>query len=406
MKEQGGADHLIFDRMWMHGTPQDETTRGIALSGMTYVAILDSYFNDFHCVAVTGSCTDAQAISGGGGDNPGGPYKIVGNFLEASGENILFGGGPATVTPTDIEIRRNYLFKPMIWKPGEPGFVGGTSGHPFIVKNHFELKNAQRVLFEGNILENVWGGFSQMGFSVLLTPKNQGNHCPNCRVTDVTIRYNEVLSAGGVLQIANIKSDAGGAAAAGERYSIHDLLAEDIREQDYGGLGLFALILAHEPPLRDVRIEHATAFVPRALFSIGNTTGQKLTNFVIANNLFSSSGPRQIGNAGGGPQNCAFQPDAQGPAGIFKSCFADPAVTHNLIVAGANWPAGNIIVKDAAAAGLKSLAGNKVQDYRLCRSKDEASSCKKASPAIAAGTDGKDIGADIDRIQQATAGVI
>jgi hypothetical protein len=81
-------------------------------------------------------------------------------------------------------------------------------------------------------------------------------------------------------------------------------------------------------------------------------------------------------------------------------------VTHNLIVGGANWPAGNIMVKDAAAAGLKSLAGNKVQDYRLCRSKDEASSCKKASPAIAAGTDGKNIGADIDRIEQATAGVI
>jgi hypothetical protein len=406
MKQRGGAHHLIFDRMWMHGTAQDETTRGIALSGMTYVAILDSYFNDFHCINVTGACTDAQAISGGGGDDPGGPYKIVGNFLEASGENILLGGGPATTTPSDIEIRHNHLFKPMIWKEGTAGFVGGASGHPFIVKNHFELKNAQRVLFEGNVLENVWGGFSQTGFSILLTPKNQGNRCAQCRVTDITVRYNKVRSAGGVLQIANIKSDAGGATAAGERYSIHDLLVEDIREQDYRGFGLFALILADAPPLRDVRIEHVTAFVPRGIFSIGNVTGQKLTNFVIANNLFSSSGPRQIGSAGGGPQNCAFQPDAQGPAGIFKSCFANPVVTHNLIAAGANWPAGNITVKDAAAAGLKSPAGNTVQDYRLCRSKDEASSCKKASPAIAAGTDGKDIGADIDGIEQATAGVI
>lgn len=406
MKQRGGAHHLIFDRVWMHGTAQDETTRGIALSGMTYVAIVDSYFNDFHCVAVTGSCTDAQAISGGGGDNPGGPYKIVDNFLEASGENILFGGGPATTTPSDIEIRHNHLFKPMIWKEGGEGFLGGTSGRPFIVKNHFELKNAQRVLFEGNVLENAWGGFSQMGFSILLTPKNQGDRCPKCRVTDITIRYNKVRSVGGVLQIANVKSDTGGVTAAGERYSIHDLVAEDVQEQGYRGFGLFALILANEPPLREVQIEHVTAFVPRGVFSIGNTTGRKLANFVIANNLFSSSGPRQIGNAGGGPQNCAFQPDAQGPAGIFKSCFADPVVTHNLIVGGANWPTGNIVVKDAAAAGLKNLSGNKVQDYRLCRSKDEASSCKKASPAIAAGTDGKDIGADIDRIEQATTGVI
>jgi len=59
---------------------------------------VDSFFTDFHCIAVTGSCTDAQAIAGGVGTDPGGPYKIVNNFLEASGENILFGGGPATTT--------------------------------------------------------------------------------------------------------------------------------------------------------------------------------------------------------------------------------------------------------------------------------------------------------------------
>lgn len=405
MKEAGTADHLVFDRVWMHGTAQDETTRGVALKSMTYVAVVDSFFSDFHCVAATGSCTDSQTVGGGVGVDPEGPFKIVNNFLEAAGENILFGGGPATSAPTDIEIRHNHLFKPMIWKEGTPGFVGGASGRPFIVKNLFELKNAQRVLFEANVLENCWGGFSQTGFGILLTPKNQGNACPKCQVTDVTIRYNIVRSVAGVLQLANVKSDAGGSTAAGERYSIHDLVAEDVQEQKYAGFGLFSLILANDPPLRNVRIEHVTAFVPRGIFSITNATGQKLTNFVIANNLFYSSGPRQIGSAGGGPQNCSYKPDAQGPAGIFKNCFADPGVTHNLIVAGADWPAGNIVVKDAAAAGLKTLEGNRLEDYRLCRSKDAASSCHKASPAIAAGSDGKDIGADIDRIEQLTAGV-
>jgi hypothetical protein len=405
MKEEGTANHLVFDRLWMHGTPQDETTRGLALRSMTYVAVIDSYFSDFHCVSKTGSCTDAQTIVSGGGDAPEGPFKIVNNFLEASGENIMFGGGAATITPTDIEIRHNHLFKPMIWKEGAPGFVGGASGRPFIVKNHFELKNAQRVLFEGNILENSWGGFSQMGFSILLTPKNQGNHCPKCQVTDVTLRYNRVRSVGGVLQIANLKSDAGGLMTAGERYSIHDLIAENVQEQSYGGFGLFAIILSTDPPLRDVQIEHVSAFVPRAIFSIGNAE-LKLAHFVIANNLFSSTGPRQIGNAGGGPQNCAFQPDIKGPSGIFQSCFADPVVTHNLIVGGGSWPPGNIIVNDPAAAGLEILSGSKAPDFRLCRSPDKANSCKKASPAIAAGTDGKDIGADIEKIEQLTAGVI
>jgi hypothetical protein len=81
-----------------------------------------------------------------------GPFKIVNNFLEAAGETIIFGGGRATATPTDIEIRRNHMFKPMTWMKGQPGFVGGVDGSPFIVKNLFELKNAQRVLLEGNIL--------------------------------------------------------------------------------------------------------------------------------------------------------------------------------------------------------------------------------------------------------------
>ena len=49
------------------------------------------------------------------------------------------------------------------------------------------------MLFEGNILENVWGGFTQTGFSVLLTAKNQSlngtNVCSACQVDDVTIRY-------------------------------------------------------------------------------------------------------------------------------------------------------------------------------------------------------------------------
>src|SRR5438552_4929668 len=153
----GRADHLVFDRVWMHGTAQDETVRGIALGSSRYAAVVDSFFTDFHCVAKTGSCTDTQAIAGGLGDNPMGPYKIVNNFLEAAGENILFGGGRATMAPQDIEICRNHMFKPLTWMKGQAGFVGGTDGNPFIVKNLFELKNAQRVLLEGDVLENTWG---------------------------------------------------------------------------------------------------------------------------------------------------------------------------------------------------------------------------------------------------------
>jgi hypothetical protein len=142
----GAADHVVLDRVWLHGTAQDDTVRGVALGGMTNFGVVDSFFSDFHCTATVGACTDAQSVLGGLGSLPMGPYKVVNNFLEASGENILFGGGTATLTPADIEVRRNHFFKPLIWKKGQPGYVGGSSGYPFVVKNHFELKNAQRVL--------------------------------------------------------------------------------------------------------------------------------------------------------------------------------------------------------------------------------------------------------------------
>jgi hypothetical protein len=406
LKGPGTAHHIVFDRVWMHGTAQDETARGIALRGMTEVAVVDSFFSDFHCVAMTGSCTDAQSMGSAGGDQPGGPYKIVNNFLEASGENILFGGGPATNTPADIEIRHNHLFKPMTWRQGEAGFVGGKSGKPFIVKNHFELKNAQRVLFEGNVLENTWGGFSQSGFSILLTPKNQGNRCPTCQVTDVTIRYNKIINVGAVFQIANAKSDAGGASQAGERYSIHDLIVSNVRFEKNDSFGNFALIGSNMPPLKDVSIQHVTALVPRAIFSIFSPADHKIENFTVSNNLFGSSFNRQIGSTGGGPRNCSFRPDAQGPDGILKSCFVNLRFERNLIIGWGKWPANNVIVKDAGAAGIAEIQQGDRQYYRLCRQKDESSSCKKPSPAIGAATDGRDIGADTDAVNKATAGVV
>ena len=397
-KDGAGANHIIFDRVWMHGTAQAETRRGIALSGMTYVAVVDSFFTDFHCVSGTGACGDSQTMSAGGGDSPEGPFKIVNNFLEAAGENIIFGGRPAKTTPTDIEIRHNHFFKPLIWKQGQAGFFGGSSGRPFIVKNHFELKNAQRVLFEDNLLENNWGGFSQAGFSILLSPKNQQNGCPTCQVTDVTIRRIKIVNVGSVFQIANTLSDAGGASAGGGRYSIHDVLVDGVQGQNYQGSGLFALVISNAPPLRDVRIEHVTALVPRFVFSI-MSGGQKIANFTLTNNLLGSGMNSEIGSAGGGPSNCAFRPERLGASGVFTNCFDQSTFTHNLIVGGGNWPKGNIVSRDAAGAGIPS--GTSRAWYNLCRQK--ADGCKQASPALGASTDGKDIGADakaIDEIMQ------
>jgi len=394
----GPADHVVFDRLWIHGTPKDTTVRGILLGGARYTAVVDSYFTDFHCIAQTSACADAQAISGGLGDNPMGPYKITNNFLEAGAECIIFGGGRATKVPADIEVSHNHMFKPLTWMKGEPGYVGGTNGNPFVVKNLFELKNAQRVLLEGNILENSWGGFTQVGFAILLTPKNPGG-CAPCQVTDVTIRYNYVSHVGGGLQIANALSD-NGAALDGQRYSIHDIVIDDIDPKRYNGPGELAQISVNPgaPLLQNVTINHVTAFPPSMLLVVGDmvaASGQ-MKNFVLTNSIVSA-GKYPVWSTGGGPVNCAFHDT---PRTTFDACFINYTFASNAIIdappaySASSWPPGNFFPSSPGAVRFAKYNGGNGGDYRL----------EPSSPYKSKGTDGKDLGADWDAVHAATAG--
>jgi hypothetical protein len=406
VKSGGTADKIVIDRVWLHGTAHDETGRGVGLNNTTNVSVVDSYLNDFHCTSVTGSCIDSQAVQGGSGIDPGGPYKIVDNFLEAAAEGVLFGGGPAAGTPADIEIRRNHFFKPLQWMPGTPGFVGGTDGRPFIVKNNFELKNAQRVLFEGNILEHSWGGFSQAGYSILLTPKNQTwgttNVCPICQVTDVTIRYSIVRHAGAGIQIANVFSDAGGMALAGARYSIHDITLDDIRAKTYNGSGPLVLVLSNwtANPLNSVTINHITGIndPSRPMLTLGNQLSNPAMWGLNFTNNIVIAGSIPVWSAGGGSTACGYY---DVPIVSLNACFSTYTFTDNALVADpltyppSKWPSGNYFPADINAVQFVNYNNGNGGDYHL----------QASSPYKNAGADGKDLGADIDMIETATAGV-
>jgi hypothetical protein len=382
--------HVIFDRIWFHGYATDETTRGVQLDGSTYVAVIDSFLTDFHCKPVS-KCSDSQAVSGGNGLVPMGAYKVVNNFLESSGENIIFGGGTATHVPTDIEIRRNHFFKPLTWKQGQPGFIGVT----FSVKNHLELKTSQRVLVEGNIMENTWGGFSQAGFSVVVTPKNPGS-CWVCEVTDVTYRYNTISHVGGGFQLANVLSGTGLAAVAGERYSIHDVTADDINGAKYNGYGVLAQINtqinSRAPLLQDITISHVTAFPNTELLNVGGDWSPKMANFVFTDNIVNA-GPFPIWSTGGGTVNCAY---TDVPINTVKFCFSPFNFTGNVIIAdparytAASWPAGNSFASSASQVGFVNFSGGIGGNYQLLDSSKYAS----ARP-----------GANVTAIQSETAGV-
>jgi hypothetical protein len=65
---------ITIDRCYIHGTPNGNVKRGIALNGAS-LAVIDSYISDIHVVG-----QDTQTIAGWNGP---GPFKIVDNELEA-----------------------------------------------------------------------------------------------------------------------------------------------------------------------------------------------------------------------------------------------------------------------------------------------------------------------------------
>lgn len=416
-----GADHIILDRVWIHGVKGEEMKAGVAERDANYVAVVNSYISDIHCLARVGQCTDAVSI--GGGNNRArqglhGVFKVYGNFLEASGQSIMYGGGASVDTSCDIEIRRNLLFKPLIWNPAHASYDGGDGqGHPYIVKNHFELKNACRVYFRGNRMVNVWGGFTQVGAAVLLTPKSDmgplGGVCPNCRVTDVTIAYNYISNAAQVLQIFNAQgcnaSRCGGFAEAGYNYSIHDLIADGLDSPDtYGGPTPFKVRLSSSPKappsftLHDVAINHITVVQQGVLkggaLALGGPIGPLLKGMVWKNSIFSA-GPYGLSPVGGGKRNCAVSAKPRTPKNMLDACWSAPySFTHNLIVGGdlvrSNkrpevWPAGNITnISNQPGVGFVHLNGGVNGDYHLTA----------GSRGKGAADDGKDMGADIDAV--------
>jgi hypothetical protein len=172
-------DSFTIDRCYIHGTPQQDIVTAVQGNAANY-AVIDSYISDVHAPG-----QDSQAV--GAYDTPG-PFKIVNNHLEAAGENVMFGGSGRNSNrgvPSDIEIRNNYVYKPLEWaKPG----VSIPPGNTMVVKNAFECKSCQRVLFDSNVIENVWAA-GQNGYAIVLTVRSSQSG-DFAVVSDITITNN------------------------------------------------------------------------------------------------------------------------------------------------------------------------------------------------------------------------
>ncbi|HMD33401.1 MAG TPA: hypothetical protein VKH42_00470, partial [Vicinamibacterales bacterium] len=145
---------------------------------------------------------------------PAGQSTKANSSASAEVSATLASAGGVTISWTPVVGAADYLVygrtaggEDTHWTTTNPYFTdngaAGTSGAPlsatkWSVKNVFELKNAQDVLVEGNVFENLWVG-GQPGYPIVFTPRNQSGTAPWVIVQRVTFQHNVVRhTAGGV----------------------------------------------------------------------------------------------------------------------------------------------------------------------------------------------------------------
>ena len=367
---------IVFDRCYIHGSPTGNIRRGIALNSAR-TAVVDSYLSEFHEVGA-----DSQALCGWNGP---GPFKIVNNYLEGAGENVMFGGADPAIpdlVPADIEVRRNHFFKPLSWKVGDPSYAGIH----WSVKNIFELKNARRVLVEGNIMENNWVD-GQAGMAVLFTVRNQDGNCSWCVVEDVTFQKNILRNTVGGFNVSG--TDDLQLSQQTARILIRDNVVYGVSGRTFQLLNVSSS--GRPGGILDVVLDHNTTRAGSAVVIFGDSsvTDDLHQRPILRNNLFER-GTYGIfgGNVGEGTKafdtyttSYTFAKNAivGAPGSIYPAQSCAPAATC--------YPA---TLDDVGFVDWRN------DDYRLAAT----------SPYKNAGTDGKDIGADVDAVLAATAGAI
>jgi cellulose synthase/poly-beta-1,6-N-acetylglucosamine synthase-like glycosyltransferase len=354
--------HLIVDRCYVHGDARIGSRRGIALNARD-AAVIDSYVSDFKEVGA-----DSQAISGWNGP---GPLKIANNYLEAAGENIMFGGADPKIqdlVPSDIEIVRNHLAKPLRWRKGDPSFEGVE----WTVKNLFELKNARRVTVNGNLLEYNWPQ-AQNGFAILFTVRNQDGAAPWSTIEDVTFSNNLVrhVAAG----INMLGRDDNNPSQQAKRIAVRNNLFLDVGGA-WGHGRLFQLL----DGVSGVTIDHNTAFQTGGILFGGDHAPHP--GFAFQNNVVMFKENGVTGSSTGEGLD------------TLKRYFPDAAFRRNVIIGGpaGRYPAGNFFPAAPHDAGLTVPRDNDLQ-------------LSLGGRYSGAATDGRDPGADVEAIAKALDGL-
>lgn len=325
----GQLPHDIdLDRVYVHGDPAAGSKRGVAMNGIN-VTVENSYFSAF-----TSTWQDTQAIAGWNGP---GPFKIINNYLEAGTETVAFGGALPTIyglIPSDILVQNNSFFKPLSWKPGSASYAGT----PIWVKNHLELKTAQRMTIDNNVFENNWIGADQRGFALVFSVRTLLGEMPWSIVKDIKVTNNVFKhSAGGIVITGQDDNPKGSGVGSG--FTIQNNIFQDI-SGDWGGDGRLFQITggAH-----DITIDHNTAFQTGFIMVFDDGTSY---NVNYTNNI-STIGAGVVGNG-----------SAEGTSTQY-AYMGGGQLTGNVLIGGNpnRYPAGNYFPSSVDQVGFVNFDG-------------------------------------------------
>lgn len=361
---------LVIDRSYVHGYAGIRLRTCVELNSAR-TAIIDSYIAECH-----GRNEESYAIKGWNGP---GPFKIVNNFLSGAGLNILFGGADPRITglvPSDIEIRRNHLYK-------NPAWHGVWS-----MKNIMTSKNAQRVLFEGNVFDGSWYDVAgQPGYAMILKSSNEEGRCTWCVTQDITLRYNKFMHSGAGVTVAADPPGGAGRAIPARRITIYQNVFDRLQVPGFlAAAGHEGLVLQTGGNVADLVIEHNTFIVTTT--SVGPlrfANWGPLTRFRYVNNLLTRGSTGVMG------WNGNLYPEGSSSLATFapNAAFAGNAIIG---AQASRYPAGNYFPATIGTTGFIDAAGF---NWRL----------STGSALKGRATDGTDPGAAIPAVEAATHGV-
>lgn len=364
--------HFIIDRSYIHGADGRITRRGVHADA-SEVEITNSYFAKFI------DWSDAQAILG---INTPGNHLIINNFLESTGENILYGGGDPSIQnliPSNILIDHNHFFKPLSWKGNEPGTV----------KNLLELKLGNNVMIRNNILENSWE-HGQRGAAFVITIRNQDGSAPWSTIRNVTIEYNLIKNANQAFGLLTGDYEHG---PNGSQPMKNIFIKNNLYVGSTKGDFMTNMVNAHSGMVAENIVFDHNTFILKGgwnqfMHLIDNSF--RVNGLKINNNIHTG-----ILQGGWVSQE---NPDRYGTAALND-------------FAGSTWEFNKNVIQGPSASGANphpstSSYISSISSVNFINASADNYILSSSSPYKNAGTDGKDIGADVVGLNQRTACVL